>query len=83
MLDADLAALYGVRMKALNQAVARNAKRFPGDFAFPLSAAEVAALKSQSVTSRVGRGGRWRDAASVHRAGRRDALADAATDPDL
>jgi hypothetical protein len=41
MLDADLAALYGVTTKALNQAVARNAKRFPGDFAFRLSAAEA------------------------------------------
>ena len=34
MIDADLAALYGVPTKALNQAVKRNASRFPGDFAF-------------------------------------------------
>ncbi len=60
MLDADLAALYGVRTGALNQAVARNAGRFPSDFAFRLSAHEVAALKSQSVTSKGGRGGRRR-----------------------
>ena len=34
MLDADLAALYGVATKALNQAVGRNAARFPSDFMF-------------------------------------------------
>ncbi len=60
MLDADLAALYGVSTGALNQAVARNARRFPADFAFRLRPEEVAALKSQSVISNVGRGGRRR-----------------------
>lgn len=51
MLDADLALLYGVTTKAFNQAVKRNAKRFPADFRFRLTAAEAAVLRSQSVTS--------------------------------
>src|SRR5436305_653143 len=46
MLDADLAALYGVRPKALNQAVKRNNARFPADFCFQLTAKEWADLKS-------------------------------------
>lgn len=51
LLDADLAVLYGVTTKALNQAVKRNRKRFPQDFMFRLTAAEAAALnRSQSVT---------------------------------
>ena len=58
MLDADLAALYSVTTKQLNQAVRRNAGRFPGDFAFHLKREELAALRSQSVTSKIGRGGR-------------------------
>jgi hypothetical protein len=40
MLDADLAELYGVQTKALNQAIKRNAERFPEDFAFRLTAEE-------------------------------------------
>jgi hypothetical protein len=44
MLDADLAGLYGVSTKALNQAVKRNLSRFPRDFAFRLDANEAAAL---------------------------------------
>ena len=52
MLDADLAALYGVQTKALNQAVKRNLKRFPTDFMFRLTHEEVEALnRSQIVTS--------------------------------
>ena len=47
MLDADLAALYGVRPKALNQAVKRNNARFPADFCFQLTAKEWADLKSR------------------------------------
>jgi hypothetical protein len=54
MLDSDLAKLYGVSTKALNQAVRRNADRFPGDFAFQLSKAEVRNLKSEVVTSSSG-----------------------------
>ena len=47
IIDADLALLYGVPTKALNQAVKRNAERFPGDFMFQLDAAE----KAEVVTS--------------------------------
>lgn len=51
ILDADLAALYSVSTKALNQAVKRNAARFPGDFRFRLTRKEIVALnRSQSVT---------------------------------
>lgn len=56
MLDADLAALYGVSVKALNQAVKRNRKRFPGDFMFQLKLKEAAPLRSQIVTLDRGRG---------------------------
>lgn len=51
MLDADLAALYGVRTKALVQAVKRNLGRFPEDFMFQLTNQELKNLRSQSVTS--------------------------------
>ena len=52
MLDFDLAALYDVTTKALNQAVKRNAARFPVDFMFRLSAEEVERIGSQIVTSK-------------------------------
>jgi hypothetical protein len=58
ILDTALAATYGVTTGALNQAVKRNAERFPDDFAFRLTADELAALRSQTVTSNAGRGGR-------------------------
>lgn len=51
LLDADLAALYGVQTRALNQAVKRNAERFPADFMFRLSARELEAWRSQVVMS--------------------------------
>ena len=51
MLDADLAALYGVETKALNQAVRRNIERFPDDFMFQLTSDEMENLRSQTVTS--------------------------------
>jgi len=51
MLDADLAELYEVETKVLNQAVKRNIERFPDDFMFQLTAEEFANLKSQSDTS--------------------------------
>ena len=54
MLDRDLAALYGVETKALNQAVKRKAKRFPEDFMFRLTKAEMRNWKSQIVTSNYG-----------------------------
>ena len=58
MLDADLAELYGVQTKVLVQAVKRNHARFPQDFMFQFSADEFAVLRSQTVTSNTGRGGR-------------------------
>ena len=56
MLDSDLAELYGVSTKAFNQAVKRNASRFPDDFMFQLTTEEAAALRSQFVTLKPGRG---------------------------
>ena len=50
ILDRDLASLYGVTTKALNQAVKRNAARFPADFMFQLTKSDYEALRSQSVT---------------------------------
>jgi len=58
ILDEDLATLYGVETRVLLQAVKRNLQRFPPDFMFELSSAEWTALRSQSVTSKPGRGGR-------------------------
>ncbi len=58
MVDADLAALYGVATKVLLQAVKRNISRFPEDFMFHLDTAEWDALRSQFVTSKPGSGGR-------------------------
>jgi hypothetical protein len=56
LLDNELAALYGVETRALNQAVKRNLARFPSDFMFQLSQAEHIALRSQTVTLKTGRG---------------------------
>jgi hypothetical protein len=58
LLDTELADLYGVSTKVLLQAVKRNARRFPEDFMMRLTDAEWAALRSQFVTSKAGRGGR-------------------------
>jgi hypothetical protein len=54
LLDQGLASVCGVSTKTLNQAVKRKAERFPDDFAFRLTADELAALRSQIVTSNVG-----------------------------
>ena len=54
MLDRDLAQLYGVETKVLNQSVRRNMKRFPADFMFTLTIQEVRNLRSQIVTSNRG-----------------------------
>jgi ORF6N domain len=51
MLDRDLAEMYDVQVKALNQSVKRNIERFPEDFMFQLSEGEWSNLKSQFVTS--------------------------------
>jgi hypothetical protein len=54
LLDMDLAALYGVETKVLNQAVRRNLARFPADFMFQLTKAELKNWRSQFVTSNPG-----------------------------
>lgn len=51
MLDSDLAVIYGVATKQLNQALKRNLRRFPKDFAFQITRPEFTNLKSQIVTS--------------------------------
>ena len=56
MLDEALAALYEVEVKVLNQAVGRNAGRFPADFMFQLTTEESAFLRSQFVTLKTGSG---------------------------
>jgi phage regulator Rha-like protein len=58
IFDSDLAELYGVSVKHLNQQIKRNARRFPPDFLFQLSQAEYENLRSQIVTSSSGHGGR-------------------------
>ena len=50
MLDGDLALLYGVSVKRLNEQVRRNPRRFPPDFMFQLAANESESLRSQSAT---------------------------------
>lgn len=54
ILDSDLAHIYGVPTKRLNEQVRRNKKRFPADFAFQLTSQEVSGLKSQFATSSSG-----------------------------
>jgi hypothetical protein len=56
ILDADLARIYGVTTKRLNEQVKRNQERFPADFAFQLTAKEADCLRSQFATSS---GGNW------------------------
>ena len=56
LLDEDLAALYGVPTKVFNQAIRRNATRFPSDFLLQLTESEAASLRSQIVTLKAGRG---------------------------
>jgi hypothetical protein len=58
LLDKDLATLYGVTTKRLNEQVLRNLERFPGDFMFQLSEDDVESLRSQIATSKPKRGGR-------------------------
>jgi phage regulator Rha-like protein len=58
ILDSDLAELYGVPVKHLNQQIKRNVRRFPSDFLFQLSRVEFDNLRSQFVTSSSGHGGR-------------------------
>lgn len=58
MLDSDLALLYEVPTRRVNEQVRRNLARFPDDFMFQLTSAEASALRSQSAISKPGRGGR-------------------------
>jgi aromatic ring-opening dioxygenase LigB subunit len=58
MLDSDLAELYGVTTKRLNEQVKRNRQRFPADFMFQLTSDEATNLRSRIATSKQGRGGR-------------------------
>ena len=56
MLDTDLAELYGVEIRRLNEQVRRNIERFPEDFMFQLSEKEFESLRSQIATLKTGRG---------------------------
>lgn len=58
ILDADLAKIYGVSTKRLNEKVRRNSDRFPEDFMFQLAETKEESLRSQIATSKIGRGGR-------------------------
>jgi len=58
MLDTDLARIYGIPTFRFNEAIKRNRERFPEDFMFRLTGAEVAGLTSQFAISKKGRGGR-------------------------
>ena len=58
ILDTDLAELYDVPVKRLNEQVKRNRERFPSDFMFQLTTEEQETLRSQNATSKSGRGGR-------------------------
>ena len=58
MLDSDLAKLYGVETKRLNEAVKRNVGRFPKHYMFQLTEEEFVTLRSQIATSKEGKGGR-------------------------
>ena len=58
MLDSDLAKLYGVETKRLNEAVKRNIVRFPSHYMFQLTEEEFYSLRSQFATSKEGKGGR-------------------------
>jgi hypothetical protein len=55
ILDADLAALYGVETRRLNEQMKRNRGRFPSDFVFQLDPEEASSLRSQIATSNAGR----------------------------
>ena len=58
ILDSDLAALYGVETRRLNEQMKRNRGRFPSDFVFQLGPEECERLRSQFAISNIGRGGR-------------------------
>jgi hypothetical protein len=67
ILDRDLADLYGVETKRLNEQIRRNRNRFPADFLFRLTNKEVTILKSHFATSRLDWGGRLRAFLATHK----------------
>ncbi|MFI5140545.1 MAG: ORF6N domain-containing protein [Sphingobacteriales bacterium] len=74
MLDMDLAALYEVATKVLNQAVKRNLKRFPEDFMFQLSLAEWHGMRSQIVTASENNVTMWSQSVTTYPNKRRNTL---------
>ena len=78
MLDTDLAKLYRVPTKVLNQAVKRNATHFPLDFMFQLTVEEATSLRSQFATLKTGRGQHRKYRPCLHGARRGHALKRAA-----
>ncbi|MEJ2883552.1 ORF6N domain-containing protein [Pedobacter sp. GR22-6] len=74
MLDSDLAELYGVETKRLNEQVRRNPDRFPEDFMFHLTQEESEFLRSQFATSKIKRGGRTYLPLCFHRTWSFDAI---------
>ncbi len=61
MLDSDLAELYGVEIKRLNEQVKRNIERFPEEFRFQLTKEEFESLRSQIVTLKTKRETHWKN----------------------
>lgn len=57
LLDSDVASIFGVETKRVNEAVKRNREKFPDDYMFALDKQEIATLRSQIATSNIGRGG--------------------------
>jgi hypothetical protein len=71
VLDADLARVYGVTTRRLNEQFRRNRKRFPADFAFQLSVEEYESLRSQSATASGRSQAMWSQFATTSRKRRR------------
>ena len=71
MLDFDLAVLYGVSTKRLNEQFRRNRKRFPDDFAFQLTVEEASSLRSQFATASIESTGMWSQIATTSKTRRR------------
>lgn len=80
LLDSDLAELYGVETKRINEAIKRNPDRFPEDFMFQLTAEEWGNLKSQSATSKEGGKPLRSQSATLKRGGHRKYLPHAFTE---
>lgn len=76
LLDRDLATLYGVETRRINEQVKRNIERFPEDFCFQLSKAEVVAWEGKNLKSNcdIKLGWKQEDAICLYRAGCRDAF---------